>query len=360
MKQILYIIPNRFWGGGQQYIYELSQQIQETQKGKLFYIGRDFPLNQEKYSEFGPYLTLPLKSVIDFYSIWKIGYFLRKNKIDIVHAHIPKDAILAVLAKQLFRLKCKIIMTRHLVRPGKFNILYKWAYKHIDKYIFVSKTAEQGFFQSAPGTVKINNCVIHNGVRGTRRNTESIDLRKKYNLDDSVAIIGFAGRLAQDKGPGILIKAFEQYMPSNAVLILAGDIEKNYAQELSELLSQCKITNKIFFHPYIENIYDFIRQTDIMVIPSIVKESCPLIILETMQQGKAMISTNNGAQVELVSDKQEALLVPPADPAALGKAIQQLIAHPEQRISLGEKALQRSKQFSYEVFFQKMCEIYGI
>lgn len=360
MKQILYIIPNKFWGGGQQYIYELSQQIQETRKGKLFYIGRDFPLNKEKYSEFGPYLTLPLKSIIDFYSIWRIGYFLRKNKIDVVHAHIPKDAILAVLAKQLFRSKCKVIMTRHLVRPGKFNPLYRWAYKHIDKYIFVSKTAEQGFFQSAPGPVKINNCVIHNGVRGTRRDTEPIELRKKYSLDDSVTIVGFAGRLAQDKGPGILIKAFEQSLPPNAVLILAGDIEKNYAQELSELLNQCKITGKIFFHPYIENIYDFIRQTDIMVIPSIVKESCPLIILETMQQGKAMITTKNGAQVELLTEGEDALLVPPADPEALGKAVLQLAENPDLRIRLGEKALQRSKQFSYEVFFQRMCEIYGI
>ena len=238
--------------------------------------------------------------------------------------------------------------------------MYKWAYKHIDKYIFVSKTAEQGFFQSAPGPVKINNCVIHNGVRGVRRNTAPIELRKKYNLDDSVIIVGFAGRLTQDKGPGILIKAFEQYLPSNAVLILAGDIENNYTQELSELMSQCKITGKIFFHPHIENIYDFIRQTDIMVIPSIVKESFSLILLESMIEKKAIITTNNGAQVELVSDKQDALLVPPADPETLGQAIRQLAENPDLRIRLGENALQKSKQFSYEVFFQRMCEIYGI
>ena len=252
-------------------------------------------------------------------------------------------------------------MTRHLVRPGKFNLLYRWAYTQIDKYIFVSNTAEQGFFSSCNQPIRINNCVIYNGVRGIRTSTESINLRQTFNLDDTVHIIGCAGRLVPDKGISVLIKAFEQSdFSKKSVLIFAGNNDEIYYQEIKAFLSTCESKNRIFFHPYIENIYDFIEQLDIIVVPSIVKECCPLIILEAMQQGTAIVSTNNGAQTELLTNEQEALLVPPSDPDALRKAIQQLIDFPEIREQLAKKAQQKSKQFSYDKFFQKMSEAYGI
>lgn len=359
-QRILYIIPNKFWGGGQQYIYELSQQLQETQTADLYYIGRKYSVSRERFSTFGPFLTLPLKSIIDLYSIFRIGYLIWTKHINVVHAHIPKDAILAVFGKKLFCSKCKIIMTRHLVRPGKFNLLYRWAYKHIDKYIFVSHTAEDGFFATAPKNIQINNCIIYNSIRGTRSSNNQIDLRSEYQLDHKINIIGFAGRLAFDKGPGILIQAFEQSHLPNTVLIFAGDIEDNYRPQLNALLDQCKVRDKIFFHPYVEDIYNFINQLDILVVPSIVKEACPLILLEAMQQAQAIITANNGAQSELVEDGREAILIPPNDVTALGTAITKLIQNPELRKYLGQNALEKSKQFNYNQFFQKMTEVYGI
>ena len=357
-KRILYIIPNKFWGGGQQYIFELSQEIKQRQLAELYYIGRKYPISQKRFSQFGPFLSLPLKSILDLYSIFRIGLLIRSKHIDIVHAHIPKDAILALLGKKLLGSKCKVIMTRHLVRPGKFNMLYRWAYKNIDKYIFVSKVAEQSFFATAPEKVKINNCIIYNSVRGTRSSHEKLDLRSEYHLDKHTKIISFAGRIAYDKGPAVLLSAFEQSHLSDA-LIFAGDIDENYRSQWEALVKECKVRNQVFFHPYVENIYDFIRQSDILVIPSIVKEACPLILLEAMQQAATIIATDNGAQRELVSHEEEALLVPPDDAVALGEAIKRLLDNPQLRIALGQKALQKSKYFSYNRFLEKMLEVYG-
>lgn len=358
--RILYIIPNKFWGGGQQYIYELSEQLHERLLCELHYIGRDVPVCREKYSPLGTFTVLPLKSVLDLYSIFRLGYYMRKKHITVTHAHLPKDVVVAVLAQQLFRAKCKIIITRHLVRPGKFNLLYRWAYKHIDKYIFVSHTAQQSFFANSPANLKINNCIVYNGVKGSRVPGEPIRLHEKYNLPATTRIIGYAGRLAYDKGPGILIQAFAQANLPDTVLVFAGNIEDNYAPLLTEILTECPAKDKIFFHPYIEDIYDFIRQTDIIVIPSITQEACSLTLLESMQQAKAIITTNNGSQPEIVTDRKEALLVPPADPEALAKALKLLISNPELRKSLGEKAMKRSEAFSYDHFFKQMTEIYGI
>ena len=85
------------------------------------------------------------------------------------------------------------------------------------------------------------------------------------------------------------------------------------------------------------DIYDFYRLSDIFVCASF-EESFPRVILEAMAFKLGIVSTRVFGVPEMVSDGNEALLVPAGDPRALAGGILRLVQEPQVRKDLGERA----------------------
>jgi glycosyltransferase involved in cell wall biosynthesis len=85
---------------------------------------------------------------------------------------------------------------------------------------------------------------------------------------------------------------------------------------------------------------------DMLVLPSIVtdsgeKEGIPVAIVEAMSCRVPVVSTATGAIPELFEGVDDALLVPPKDPAALAWAIERLIKEPGLRERMAESGRRR-------------------
>jgi glycosyltransferase involved in cell wall biosynthesis len=80
------------------------------------------------------------------------------------------------------------------------------------------------------------------------------------------------------------------------------------------------------------------RDHDIFVLPT-ERDAFPVVLLEAMQHGLAVVTTRVGAIPELVGDA--GILVPPADPGALAEALHRVIADRELRERLGARARAR-------------------
>ncbi|WP_373498095.1 glycosyltransferase family 4 protein [Desulfococcus sp.] len=92
------------------------------------------------------------------------------------------------------------------------------------------------------------------------------------------------------------------------------------------------------------------------VVPS-VYEGFGLPAGEAMACGVPVISTTGGALPEVVGDA--GILVPPADPHALGAAIQRLMDHPDHARDLGMKGLKRVQEnFTWRTAAIKTVEAY--
>jgi len=75
-------------------------------------------------------------------------------------------------------------------------------------------------------------------------------------------------------------------------------------------------------------------------------ETGPLILMEALALGKAILSTAVGAVAEKLSNEEDGLLFPPGDAAALAAAIERLVREPE---LLGR--LERNARMCYEQHF---------
>ena len=100
-----------------------------------------------------------------------------------------------------------------------------------------------------------------------------------------------------------------------------------------------------------------LREADVFVLAS-TSEGLPMVLLEAMSCGLAIVATAVGGVPDVVEDGVEALVVAPGDPEALAAALGRLAGDPELRSRLGEAALGRSAEFSPEAVAGRLERIY--
>jgi glycosyltransferase involved in cell wall biosynthesis len=94
-----------------------------------------------------------------------------------------------------------------------------------------------------------------------------------------------------------------------------------------------------------EEALALIRDADVIVCASW-DETGPLILMEALALGKAILSTTVGAVAEYLSTEGDGLFVPPGDAAALATAIERLIREPDLVDRSG-----RNSRSGYEKYF---------
>ena len=100
---------------------------------------------------------------------------------------------------------------------------------------------------------------------------------------------------------------------------------------------------------------DLLKKADVLVLPSWA-EGFPNVIIEAMAAKVAVIVTAVGNVPGLITDRQEALLIPPKDSAALGRALELLLRDAELRRRLTETGyLFAQENFSVEKVGAKLA-----
>jgi colanic acid/amylovoran biosynthesis glycosyltransferase len=67
-------------------------------------------------------------------------------------------------------------------------------------------------------------------------------------------------------------------------------------------------------------------------------EAVGMILIEAQAVGVPIIASNVGGIPEVIRDGQTGILVPPADPHSLARAINQLLADKQKRLDMSEAA----------------------
>ena len=102
----------------------------------------------------------------------------------------------------------------------------------------------------------------------------------------------------------------------------------------------------------------FWKDADIFVFPTYYHNECfPLVILEAMEQGLPVISTNEGGIPDIIDNGNSGYTVEKNNPMDLASAIELLIKDLELCISMGKAGRKLFEEnFTEEVFEKKMKE----
>jgi glycosyltransferase involved in cell wall biosynthesis len=155
------------------------------------------------------------------------------------------------------------------------------------------------------------------------------EVRQRFALDDA-PVVGLFGRLTPWKGQHVLLKALKD-LPGVQALIVGSALfgEDAYAAELRQLAASEGVQDRVRFTGFQNDVAAIMSGVDIVLHTSTHAEPFGRVVVEGMLVGQPVIATSGGGVNEIVTDGETGLLVPPNDPAALGAAVQRLLANPE-------------------------------
>ena len=182
-------------------------------------------------------------------------------------------------------------------------------------------------------------------------------------------IVCFVGRKVPMKDVKGFIRAVPhliKQMPEIKCWIIGStDQDPKYAQECRELVENIMLTDVIEFKPH-QNMADVLPQVKLLVLNAI-RESMPLVILESFAAGVPVVATHVGACREMimgVDDDDKAIgaagcVVNVVDPPGLAKAIMDSLVDPELWTQMSQAAIKRVERYYDEkIMFEKYRQIY--
>ncbi len=334
-KTVIHIVSNKVWGGGEQYVYDLARR-QHADDYRVALLCRPVEAVQARLRELDvPIHTLPLKGIADLKSAWRIAQILKQTQSPcLVHVHNFKDAFTAAYARRLSgRTDVRLVMTRHLVRSGKTSLPYRWIYRQLDCLVFVSELARSAFYSTHPPMPVDRTIIIHTGIELPVK-IIPIGIRSRYGIGDTGVVAMYHGRLAYEKGVHTLIDAMTRLrdLPLWLVMVGAGD------ESLHRLAVDKQVDDRVIFAGFQHPVLPWVVEADFGVLPSMVREACPLAPQEYMSQGIPVVATDNGGQREYIADGINGLLVPHGAPERLAEAMRTLATDADFRRKLGCQA----------------------
>jgi len=157
-------------------------------------------------------------------------------------------------------------------------------------------------------------------------------LRRKHGLDPDAVIIVNIGSVCERKGQHIYIRGIELLRKELPTLFpdqkiqwtMVGARPGLYMETLAEDIQLMGLQEIKIFHET-GDIYDFYRLADILVCTSF-EESFPRVLLEAMVFGTRIVSTDVNGIAEMLTNTDEAYLVPAGDPFKLAAALKLALA----------------------------------
>ena len=324
-KTIFQIFASATWGGGEQFVADLSRRLMADGRRVVFVARRSRSIAEHTAGIGAPLRRLPLKGAFDLFSAVRLARLMIRYRPDVVHVHHFKDAFTALYARALSRLfgvRPRIVLTRHLVRPGKGGWLHRWMYRRLDRVAFVSELARRTFFSSVSSLDRTRTTVIPNSSPATRTEGQVSDLRSVYGIAADVPVLLFCGRLVPEKGCDVLLRACARMGEGRRfALFFAGTAaDAGYLAALRAQAVGLPSGMRVEFLGFVQHVGALLAQADVCVQPSVVAEAGSLTVIEAMQAGCAVVASDNGSQPEYVEAGHTGLLVPPGDEEALADA----------------------------------------
>jgi spore coat protein SA len=315
----------------------------------------------------------PLRYVAKIQNVWsygrRAGAALRAMDVDIINIQNEPNLLFFVDKKP----GQKIVLhmhNEHLSIP-LFRPFYRRALAKADTVVCVSDYIRRQALRHFPEyrdkfTVLLNSTEPSifrpYGAEAAER------LRAVLPLESDKRYLLYVGRLAEIKGVHVLIDAFRQLhaqRPETRLVIagssfFAGAAKTPYIERLVEMAAPVKdaiIFTGFLPHDQLKYLY---AAADIIVVPSVWQDPCPLVVLESMSSGTCMVATAVGGVPELVIDGETGVLVTPDDAGAIVRAVSGLLDEPARQQRIEQRARERIlADFTWERLVADLHRIFG-
>lgn len=293
----------------------------------------------------------------------KLAALVRRQRIDIVHAHHGRDNWVACAAARLGGIGDRVVISRHLMTPlsaGSARYLLRFA--HVAA---VSRAVYQVLDGQLRGPRERLH-LIYGGIDTALFNPAGVAagqaLRRELGWPDGAVVFSVVGSLNPPRGKGQLefVEAAAQMQTRlpDARFLIVGDGRLD--EPVRALAARLGLGDALRLLPFRPDIAPAHQAADVLVHPATGSEALGLVLWEAMACGKPVIASRLDGIPEAFVDERHGLLVPPGDVPALATAMLRLGQDPALRRRMGQAAAAYvAREFSAQRYAGRMHALYA-
>ncbi len=324
-----------------------AEREESLQDDRITFAGRAVPVpyNGSMASwQFGPV------------SATRVRRWLKNGRFDVVHVHEPASPSVSLLVCMIA--KGPIVATFHAAstRSKWLAAVGPWTQPWLEKItgrIAVSDFARRLQVEHLGGDAVI----IPNGVH-VRPFAEGPTLPGHTRGVDGPTI-GFLGRYDEPrKGLPVLLDAMRRVVRTRpgAQLLVAG---RGDAAELGRLVGEDLRPHVALLGELSEaDKAAFLRSVDVYCAPNLLGESFGIILIEALAAGAPIVASDLDSFASVLEGGTAGILVPRGNPAALARALGDLLADPERRAQLSARGARVAAAYDWEVVARRILAVY--
>lgn len=307
MTRVAFVISKLGKGGAEQVVWQLSQFLEQESIENLCCCFEELGSLGERLVQCGESLAvIGSKRSFDVVALYKLYRVLRKFTPDVISVHSLSVLPYVVMANGL--IGAKIVFTAHgLLFTGfrRKRPVYRLFGKHIDEYTAVSERAASVHRRYMGWKRNIH--IIENGSRVIETSLENrLRIRCKFDVKDDEFLFVAVGNIKKEKGIEVICNAVDILGGSSGKrrlkVLIVGDVwDKEYYGEISRLIGNSGIGDRIIFAGYQQEIAPFYSGADGYLISSH-SEGLPMALLEAMSCGLPVIATSVGGIPNVLKD----------------------------------------------------------
>lgn len=365
VRVLLVAAANSTTGGGERHVADLLRRLPRTdlELGLACPAGGDLASLAESLGL--PVYLVPIASGFSPAAVRGVRDAIREFSPDVVHAHGSRAAMFARLGDPLARER--VVYTVHGIHVDKAGSVARQITLGTVERLLRPRTArfvcvcESDVDKGASlGVVDADRArVIHNGIElpkpvGSTRGA----FRAELSIEPQAPLVLSIGRFHQQKDQLTLLEAWalvREHVPG-AVLALVGSGPQESA--LRERAAALQLGDSLRLARPRFGLAEAYADADVFALSSL-WEGLPYVLLEAMAYGLPVASTNVDGIPEAVADGESGILVPPADPGMLARAIVELLGDAGMRERMGEVGRTRvAEHFSLASMVEGVVAVY--
>ena len=359
-RNILHLSSAEIWRGAEQQIIYLYQGLQESKHQQKIFCVQDGVLAKYCSENKISHQTYKRTTGWNLQLVILLRNYTQAHQIDVIHIHDP-HAHHAYLTAYTLGLRIPAILHRRVDFPTAQNLFSAWKYQceGIKKIICVSKEVQKVMNVNSKILKKLE--VIYDCVdiqKFQKINGHQI-LEKEYPILKNKLIIANIAALVDHKDYPTYIKAVHYLVKVLAIkdlhFLIIGD--GSLKGVIQQMIVDYHLENYITLTGHRNDLPQIMSGIDIYTFTSKL-EGFGSTILEVMSARIPIIATNIGGPREILTNKQNALLVSIGDYMAIAHQIDHLKNHPEIAQELTQKAFQKVQEFSIQKHIEQVNNIY--
>ena len=365
MPRVLIVDLAKYYGGADVRVLELARTLERFGHPYAVAALAGSPLHLQLRKEGLAVLPVPFSRsnplLVPF-----LMRAIRRHRFAVVDAHNSQSQFWALAAARLSR-RVKTICTVHSAYRLEHNGSWKGLlYEQVlrlnallkARFIAVSEAVD-GYLQNI-GIEQEKISLIHNSMRlpEPRDSGGRGPLLQSLGWDPASFVVIVVGRLEPVKGHSVLLSALKKASlqhPQLRCLIVGGG---RMREILTARMKQLQLQDRVHFTGFREDVPALLAAGDAFCMPSL-SEGLPYALLEAIAYRLPLLVSKVGGMAALLTDKKDALLVPPANSHALASGLAWMVDHREAAEGLAEAAFELVQQrFNCDEMIAETVAIY--